>query len=927
MAHAPSHAFLVSHTHWDREWYHPYHRFRGMLVDVVREVLDRLEHDEAYRHFLLDGQAVILEDYLEIHPEDEPRLRDLVTRGALTVGPWYVLPDEFLVSGEATARNLLVGRAVASRVGRTQRVGYLPDSFGHIAQMPQILKRSGIDSFVYTRGNGEELDGLGHEFWWAGPDGTEVLAINQCEGYCNAGALGLEAGWEAKTRREVDPARAVEQVRRLFETMRRRSNGSVYLLSNGCDHDPPLPRGALGEVLQALRRAFPDTEFTHGSLEQYLDAVRGAGFVTNRYRGELLGGKHHFILSGVWSARLYLKQLNDQAQTMLERVLEPVSAYTHFMHDLEYPAGHLAYAWKRLLQNHAHDSICGCSTDRVHQDMLPRFAAAIETADQELRRQLTRLAPTHARAAEAKELPVILVANPLPISRAEVVDRVVVIDAKDAGDLGVFDEAGAPVPATVVGRHAVERFWGADIGGMLSGREQADALRDSGELLRRRSVDAGADGPRRVFVAVQFLAEELPALGHANFFVRPVRDDRRPPAGGVTVTNESLENEHYLVQCHANGSFDVTVKATGRRLDGLNLFEDTEDVGDEYNHGSARHSTTLTSAGCEGRRTIVEATGLAGQLETAFDLDLPRAVAPDRSRRSEDTVACPIATRVRLVRGSPVIAVETAIENRARDHRLRVLFPTGITTDTLISDGHFSINHRPIDQPPGTDWVEPPAGTHPQQGWSLVQDGDDGEGRGLAVLNRGLPEIQALRTPDGVTLALTLLRSVGWLSRDDFPARRYRNAGPMIPTPEAQCLGRHRAHYALVPFSGEYIERDIAGIAAGWRVPVLTIQGVTDGLAPGGRSFLSTRTRRTAVTAIKRQESRDTLVVRLYNLTGEPVDETLEVGRAIEAGWRLTLLEDRETELAGAWSDGRLQVSLGPCEIATVELALAAGSA
>ena len=176
---APKAAYVVSHTHWDREWYLTQHRFRGMLVEVVREVLDRLEHDDAFEHFLLDGQAIILDDYLEVHPEDEARITALVRRGALAIGPWYILPDEFLVSAEATVRNLMLGHTAGSRVGSVQKVGYMPDSFGHIAQMPQILQQAGIDSFVYTRGNGAEIDALGHEFWGQAPDGSQQAEDNQ----------------------------------------------------------------------------------------------------------------------------------------------------------------------------------------------------------------------------------------------------------------------------------------------------------------------------------------------------------------------------------------------------------------------------------------------------------------------------------------------------------------------------------------------------------------------------------------------------------------------------------------------------------------------------------------------------------------------------------------------------------------------------
>jgi alpha-mannosidase len=261
----PRVAFVVSHTHWDREWYQTLAEFRVDMDRAFRAVLEELEAGRL-DHFVLDGQAILLEDYVAARPADGDRIRRLVAEGRLAVGPWYILPDEFLVSGEATVRNLLYGHETARRFGGVQKVGYMPDSFGHVGQLPQLLRGARIDSFVYTRGNGDEIDRLGWEYIWRAPDGSEVLAVNQVRGYCNAGGLGMHEIWHAHTPREVDPRRAVEQVREIFEAHAERAGTDVVLLSNGCDHFPP-PRD-LGRVLGALREAFPETEFRSGGLRR-----------------------------------------------------------------------------------------------------------------------------------------------------------------------------------------------------------------------------------------------------------------------------------------------------------------------------------------------------------------------------------------------------------------------------------------------------------------------------------------------------------------------------------------------------------------------------------------------------------------------------------------------------------------------------------
>jgi alpha-mannosidase len=899
----PRSVFVVSHTHWDREWYLTYHTFRVRLVDIVRRVLDALEEDPAFEHFLLDGQAVLLEDYLEVHPEDEDRIRRLVEKNALSLGPCYVLPDEFLVSAEAHVRNLVYGHQAGRRCGGVQKVGYMPDSFGHIAQLPQILCGAGIDSFVYTRGNGDEIERTGHEFFWVAPDGSEVLAINQCAGYCNAAGLGYEEIWHAHTQREVRLERAREQVAELFEKMAPLSRGDIALLCNGCDHFPPQPE--LGSVLDALREEFPRTEFRHASLSEYIAAVRDAGFARERYAGELRHGKLHPILSGVWSARMPLKQQNDAAQTILADTWEPLAAYARFLHGRPYPTGLFAYAWKLLLKSHPHDSICGCSIDEVHRDMGPRFDGVLQTAAQALRDELTQFAPTFARRKEDDRHTVLCVANPLPFARQEVLDRWVVLQpfGIDPADLALVDEQGRPVPFEILETHYLERFWGVDYRTMLDPREQEALLRGYLDAFGPRIQKAPGEGAD-CFLKLRLLAD-LPPLGHVNYRLTEGGARALQPAG-VRVTGTTLENAHLRVDVHADGTFDVCDKESGRTHRGLNRIEDTEDIGDEYDYAPCERTETITTGDIEGEVRVVDrgASALRAAVEVSLTLDLPEAIAPDRRARAEKRVACPVTIRVGLAHDARVVDVETAFDNRARDHRLRAVFP--VACRSVVSDGHFYLNERPVGQPSGEGWVQPPPTTYPQQDFSLAD--------GLALFNRGLPEIEARKG----SLHLTLLRCVGWLSRDDFATRRFSNAGPTVATPDAQCIGVHRFHYAVAPYAGDWVASGIKALGRRYRVAPLVVQGVEDRAVPGA-SLFGHVSEHASVTAIKRHEERDTLIVRLFNLTGTAIEETLSLGRDVEAAWSVNLLEEREAELAPA-SLRELRVGLRPFGISTVEV-------
>jgi alpha-mannosidase len=282
-------------------------------------------------------------------------------------------------------------------------------------------------------------------------------------------------------------------------------------------------------------------------------------------------------------------------------------------------------------------------------------------------------------------------------------------------------------------------------------------------------------------------------------------------------------------------------------------------------------------------------------------------------------VDCPVRVRVTLRHASPVVEVETIFENRAKDHRLRALFPAGVATDTVVSDGHFYANARPVDQAPHPDWLQPPSGTHPQQEFSLVEDAQGG----LAVLVRGLPEIAPLRDArGGAGFAVTLLRAVGWLSRDDLVTRRHRNAGPTVATPDAQCPGEQRFRYAVVPYAGGFLAADIKGASERYRTPPIVVQGVEDGHVAGGTGLFRKRGDAVRVSAVKKHEERDTLIVRLYNLTAAPATGTLAFEGAVRAAWRTGLLEEREREIQVAGGH-EVAVALGPHEIATVEVELA----
>jgi alpha-mannosidase len=362
--------FLVPHTHWDREWYRPFQSFRISLVDVVDEVLDMLEKDPRMR-FTLDGQLATVDDYVEIRPEGEERIRALVLDGRLAIGPWLTLMDEFLVSGESIFRNLETGLARADELGGAMRIGYLPDQFGHVAQMPQILRAFGIDQAVVWRGVPSAVDT--HVFEWEAPDGSVVRAEYLPEGYGNAADLKFDA---------------------LAERMRPWFGGDPVLAMVGTDHMPPVPDLADRKPADAQVGTLADY-FSTNAVQQ----------TAPRVRGELRSAARANLLPNVVSTRIDVKQACARAERSLERYAEPLQA----LYGEEWPEELLRVAWRRVLENAAHDSICACSADGVSAQVLVRYAEA-EQIGLELAH---RAIPTGDNA---------VVVNPSPFERTEVVE-------------------------------------------------------------------------------------------------------------------------------------------------------------------------------------------------------------------------------------------------------------------------------------------------------------------------------------------------------------------------------------------------------------------------------------------------------------------------------------------------------------------------
>jgi hypothetical protein len=837
-------AFFVSHTHWDREWYRTFEDFRGRLVDAVDRVLELCAADAGYR-FLLDGQTIALEDYAEIRPGRVDELRRLIAEGRIAIGPWYVQPDSLLPGGEAHVRNLLLGRRAGEAFGPVSRIAYTPDSFGHPAQFPQLFAGFGLRAFVYWRGHGDEIDGLPGEWRWVAPDGSGILACHLGAGYFNA-ALDLA--------NDVDEAAAAvaERAKQLAAGTR----SDCILLMNGIDHQTPDPRSrALAEAV-AGATGFP---VERALLEDFVAAVEASDAKPPEWSGELIGARAAPLLPGVWSTRTWIKLANRAAEAELTGWAEPFAALSARLGGPdERPA--LRRAWRTLLPNQAHDSICGCSRDEVHEQMRSRFDSAQELARETTARVLAHLSGNRERRPPWSTDWDIAVFNPSPHPRT---DRVrIPLDPHPW-------MKPSPRPAEML--HPVLTLDPAQTSYLADGRPARVVAAETGRV---------TFVPDRPGIDVELVAEDVPAFGWKRIALRRceevIAETREVVAAGSEAA--TIAQDDITVAVSEDGT--LRARLGGRELAGLLGVEDVGDRGDSYD---------FDPVGANEARTVdVEVERVrhpAGidQLLVTRRISIPSELSPDRQQRSEERAVLVLWNEVTLAAGVPRIDVRIGVDNTARDHRLRVLLPLPEPVREFEAETTFGLTRRTPGARPDEGWVQRAPATFPHQGFLRFD--------GLGVAAPGLPEAEVAPHGDGHALALTLLRCVGSLSRPDLTTRP-GPAGPGTGTPGAQCPGPVEARLALFAGGDLTAARDfelgLRGVACG-EDTVLAPDTPALELSPPGL----------VLCAIKPAEEGVGMVARVLNPTDQGLEAELRVLGERDAGSAVRLDETPESGAEG----------------------------
>jgi len=880
---------IVSHTHWDREWYLTFEEYQIKLVDLVDHLLDILEKDPEYKYFMLDGQTVVLEDYLKIKPENKERLKKLIAKGRLLIGPWYILPDEFLVSGESHIRNLLLGDRICREFGGKMEVGYLPDSFGHIAQMPQLLKGFGIESAVIWRGVGKGVKKT--EFIWQASDGSKVLTIHLPFGYCTGAALPSEV------------SDCEHRIKSMVEKLFPLATTNLLLLMNGCDHlelQPRVPR-----LITEVNKKMDSAELMHSSLPIFFKELREKVYDLPIYQKEWRSGERTIIVTGTLSSRMYLKQWNKKVQILLEQWVEPFSSFA-YLAGKSYPSSLIWHAWRYLLENHAHDSICGCGVDEVHEEMITRFKKAQQVGESLYSQAIGYLAANINTANNGVNL---VVFNPLPNRRTDLVEATLDLDSRltrranwQAGrlieirekqkvgrlptSLRMYDEGNKEIPSVTEKVERVEKI--------------------------KCTPDDLPQVQRTTRYHLTLLARDVPASGYRTYRIRPSyeKEKEKKPR------EFKLENEYLKVTPNLkNGTLDIYDKETKRSYENCNLFVDGGDAGDEYTYSPPCEDRLISSVEAKSEIKWEAFNSVRSTLRIEIHLELPVSLNKDRKKRSSKTVDYPITSHVSLYPGVKRVDVKTVVENKAKDHRLRVMFPTEIETDTSYALGHFQVVSRKISSPETTEWMEKSYGISPQQNFVDVNNGDFG----LTVANQGLPEYEIVEKDQQSIIALTLLRCVGWLSQDGLFTRKGHAAWP-FRTPGAQCLGTHSFHYSLIPHRSDWQKARTFIEAEGFNTPMRCWQtGSHEGKLPGEMSLVEVKPDNLILSALKKAEEGEAIILRLYNILPQSVEGSLSFFFPLKEVY-LAGLNERRWERLEIQPKNSVKITAKGSEIITLHL-------
>jgi mannosylglycerate hydrolase len=726
--------YILNHTHWDREWYETFEEFRYKLRNGLRYVQELIENG-TLDSFFLDGQTIVLDDYQEIVSQEEfERFRSLIQEGKIEVGPWYLLADEFLVSGESIIKNLEIGINKAKSFGSSYNIGYLPDTFGHISQMPQILREYEIDNALIFRGAVSDR----FENNWEGSDGSKVFTfvLPLFEGY-----------YQTFLKHET----YMEETKNYLESSDPYLSYGKTLIMNGADHT--FTGADIKSKINQLEKSFPSIKFKQTLMSDFVRTFKGE--VPERtISGEQRDPSKIFILPGVYSTRSYLKDQNQKCEDQAIGVMEALNVWTNGQSN---SAEFIEYVWKLILQNQPHDSICGCSVDEVHKEMETRTQKVLSSICQFSSDTLNMLFPFEFLNNTIDNSTLYLVNNTPIIAEYPVRATIRIPAEQDLGGIKLFDQ-GKEIMFDVVKREQREEF----LRHILAEPHYAEYV----------IYDISFTMP--------FEGAEIKALR-----IERVEMESEPTSG---ICEDVIENEFYRIRRTDKG-LQITDLLKNKVYENQHQFISSLDAGDSYNYSPPIHDV-ISEAVITGVSELKRGKTYQSFI-LQYDLRLPLSLNEERTGPSDQYVLNNLTTTVTLYKGSRLIYFKTKVKNVAKDQKLRVgfgvseaAFSYGDTAFDLIR--RETLREKQLDMPKNKEAV---MNQYPTYSSVMVNDHQ--------LVHRGLQEYEIEKFNGADTAFLTMIRGIGWLSRRDLRTRG-NGAGPGFETPGAQCQGTYEFEYGLV---------------------------------------------------------------------------------------------------------------------------------
>lgn len=864
---------IITHNHWDRDWVLTEMFTSAQAVEFFSNLFAMMRREPAYR-MVLDGQAELIEDFLEsLTPEKrkaaERELKYHIKRKRLVAGPTYIQPDYVLISGEAHVRNLLLGHKVALKYGNVMKVGWLVDTFGHISQAPQLLNQFGIDGIFIARGHPIPPEEIMSEFVWSGPDGSELLAVYTMNTSRNAMNLA-QMPKIAENRIDIE----IEKLSPLCV--------SPHIpLFNGFEQDTVIDD--IWPIIRKINARDKLYKLTQTNPDEFFEVIKPAlqGKKLSRCKGFLYSGIYMPLLHGTLSTRMHLKLRNDTCEKLNEKWAEPLSTLAWSRGD-KYPAEELERSWKLLLKNDHHDDICGSCSDEVDIDMNKRYDQAERISHKVITDKLTRIAcnvDTHpAFKFRYWIIPGIslVVFNPTHLERNDVLRAVVEIP-ESLKNFKIVGTDGKNVPFQITA---------------VSG--------ESGEK--------GGSGERTELA----LKPRIPPSGYTTLSIAPRGRGKLFTLGQPVVVDAdrfAAENEYLRIKINPNGSVTVTDKETRKVYREAGVFVDGGDMGDVYDYSSPPVDKLVSSRDCKAGVTVLEAGPLFARFRVEITMQIPASLHKNRKHRTKETVPMPIVSYIELTAGGRRVNWTTSLTNVARNHRLRVHFPTGVKSDRSFAGEAFDVNPFtfigelwgiPLPKRleglvvPGRDTIR--IRSYPFHGFCDYSDGKTG----VSVLAKGIREYEVTNgrrpgKPAGKReIALTLLRCVGWMTHLDILTRN-GDVGWEIYTPMAQCIGTYTFRYGFCPHKSGWFEGGVHLQSELFNEPVRVVEtSPHEGSMPWEFSLIEVEPKHKLIlSALKRSEDGQAMIVRLYNPRDNRVNAAIRVNAKVKNACLSNAAEDR----------------------------------